>query len=209
MSIEAIYQAVLNYQKDKIADLVTGALQNGRKPVTILNEGLIAPMDEVGKRFGEGHIFVPEMLRAAQTMTAGLEVLKPFLIEDGAQSRGIVVLGTVKGDLHDVGKNLVKIMLEGGGFQVVDLGVDVPSTRFVDAVKENRAHIVGLSALLTTAMPAMKETLQKVKAENPGVFVMVGGAPVTREYAESIGADAYAADAAEASRLAKEIVVLS
>ncbi len=207
MSIEAIYQAVLDYQKDEIGGLVTGVLENGGEPVAILNEGLIAPMDEVGKRFGEGYLFIPEMLRAAQTMKAGLEVLKPLLVESETQPRGIVVLGTVKGDLHDIGKNLVKMMLEGGGFQVVDLGVDVPSAKFVEAVKENRVHIVGLSALLTTTMPAMKETLEKVKAENPAVLVMVGGAPVTREYAESIGADAYAADAAEASRHAKEMVV--
>ena len=206
MSTETLYQAVLGYKKDDIGNLVKIELEEGIEPITILNEGLIAPMDEVGKRFGEGHIFIPEMLRAAQTMTAGLEILRPLLVETGAKPRGVVVLGTVKGDLHDIGKNLVKIMLEGTGFQVIDLGVDVATEKFVTAVSENQAGIVGLSALLTTTMPAMKETIIKVKAESPEILVMVGGAPVTRAYAESIGADAYAKDAAKATMLAKQLL---
>jgi len=207
MSATTIYQAVLDYKKDSIQELVRNELENGVEPVTILNEGLIAPMDAVGKKFSGGQIFIPEMLMAAQTMTAGLEILQPLLVEADAKPRGVIALGTVKGDLHDIGKNLVKIMFEGSGFEVIDLGVDVPAEKFITAVEENNAGIVALSALLTTTMPAMQETLIKVKENNPEVLVMVGGAPVTQDYADSIGADAYAKDAAEATMMAKELVL--
>jgi 5-methyltetrahydrofolate--homocysteine methyltransferase len=197
---------VLDYKIDNISDLVKNTLKKGIDPVSILNKGLIAPMDEVGKKFSEGKIFIPEMLLAAKTMTTGLEILQPLLVKTDIKSQGVIVLGTVKGDLHDIGKNLVKIMFKGSGFEVIDLGVDVPAEKFVAAVTENNADIVALSALLTTTMPAMEETALKVKAAHPEVIVMVGGAPVSKEYADSINADAYAEDAAKATMLAKQLV---
>lgn len=201
-----VYQAVLDYKLDEISALVKDSLKKGIDPMSILNNGLIAAMDEVGRRFSKGEIFIPEMLLAAKTMTIGLERLQPLLARTDVKSQGVIVLGTVKGDLHDIGKNLVKIMFEGSGFKVIDLGVDVPPEKFVSAVAENNADIVALSALLTTTMPAMEETILKVKAVYPEVIVMIGGAPVSKEYADSINADAYAEDAAKASMLAKQLV---
>jgi len=163
-------------------------------------------MDEVGRRFSEGDLFVPEMLRAAKTMQSGLEVLKPHLIQTDSQNKGIVVFGTVQGDMHDVGKNLVTMMLGGGGFKVVDVGVDVETRKFIDAVKEHNAKVVGLSALLTTTMPAMGETLAALKEEFPDIKVMVGGAPVTQSFAGNIGADGYADDAAGAVTLTRKLM---
>lgn len=206
MPVEDIFQAVLNYDMKGIADIVEAELNAGTEIDPMLNQGLIAAMDEVGRRFSEGDLFVPEMLRAAKTMQSGLEVLKPHLIQTDSQNKGIVVIGTVQGDMHDVGKNLVTIMLEGGGFKVVDIGVDVEARKFIDAVKEHNAKVVGLSALLTTTMPAMGETLATLKEEFPNIRIMVGGAPVTQSFAGNIGADGYAEDAAGAVPLARKLM---
>jgi len=206
MAVEDIFQAVLSYDLKGVADLVGAELNAGTEIDSILNQGLIAAMDEVGRRFSEGDLFVPEMLRAAKTMQSGLEVLKPHLIQTDSQNKGIVVFGTVQGDMHDVGKNLVTMMLGGGGFKVVDVGVDVETRKFIDAVKEHNAKVVGLSALLTTTMPAMGETLAALKEEFPDIKVMVGGAPVTQSFAGNIGADGYADDAAGAVTLTRKLM---
>jgi 5-methyltetrahydrofolate--homocysteine methyltransferase len=174
----------------------------------VLNNGLLAGMGVVGERFKKNEIYVPEVLIAARAMKAGSEVLKPLLAESGVKPTGTVVLGTVKGDLHDIGKNLVGMMLEGGGFQVVDLGTDVPSEKFVEAARENNAQVIGTSALLTTTMTAMKEVVDSLSSSDLGgkVKIMIGGAPVTQAYCDEIGADGYAPDAASAADLAKTFV---
>ncbi len=206
MAIQDVYQAVLRFDKAAMAGLVQGELDAGTDITTLLNEGLIAALDEVGDRFSQGLLFIPEMLQAAQTAQQGLDVLKPHLTETNARSAGTVVIGTVKGDLHDIGKSLVKMMLKGAGFQVVDLGVDVPVERFVQAVDENQAHILALSALLTTTMPAMGDTVARFRENGRTIKVMVGGAPVTEAFAERIGADGYAGDASQAVSLARKLM---
>ncbi|UQZ88679.1 cobalamin-binding protein [Deltaproteobacteria bacterium Smac51] len=205
MAIKDVYQAVLDFEEDSIAGLIEKELAAGTNVDQLLQEGLISAMDAVGKSFSEGELFVPEMLMAAQTMKAGLEVLKPKLGAGGASSAGVIVIGTVKGDLHDIGKNLVGMMLEGGGFEVFDLGVDVEPKTFVDAVKQHNAKIVGLSALLTTTMPAMEETVGALKEAGLNVKVMIGGAPVTQAYADKIGASGYSEDAPSAVELARNL----
>ena len=188
--LEKIYQAVLDGEMSATLDEVQAALSNNFSAADILQQGLIAPMEEVGRRFEEGEYFVPEMLVAARAMKAGLEILRPLLADSGVEPYGKVVMGTVKGDLHDIGKNLVSMMLEGGGFEVVDLGTDVPPEKFVAAIQDD-VDIVGLSALLTTTMPSMASTIKAF--EEAGlrgrVKIIVGGAPVTAEYAQKIGAD--------------------
>ena len=206
MAIQDIYQAVLQFQAKDMANLVQKELDAGTEITALLNDGLIAALDEVGERFSRGDLFIPEMLHAAQIAQTGLDVLKPLLAESDTRSAGTVVIGTVKGDLHDIGKSLVKMMLKGGGFQVVDLGVDVPTEAFVQAVEENRADIVALSALLTTTMPAMQETVARFRENGFSAKVMVGGAPITEEYAEKIGADGYAGDASQAVALARRLL---
>jgi len=206
MTVQAIFQAVLDFKKDGIAEIVQTELATGTPIETILNHGLIAAMDEVGKQFSQGALFLPEMMMAAQTMKSGLEILRPILVKTDVKPRGTLVIGTVKGDLHDIGKNLVTMMLEGVGFRVLDLGVDVKTEAFLSAVKDNGADFLGLSALLTTTMPAMEETIKRIRKQNPSVKVMIGGAPVTQEYARRIGADGYSGDAAGAVALAKQWV---
>ena len=206
MAIKNVYQAVLDFEEDTIGDLINKELAAGTDVNELLQEGLIAAMDAVGKSFSEGELFVPEMLMAAQTMKAGLIILKPKLGGDGAAAAGVIVIGTVKGDLHDIGKNLVGMMLEGGGFEIHDLGVDVEPKAFVDAVKQHNATHVGLSALLTTTMPAMEETVAALKEAGLGnVKVMIGGAPVTQAYADKIGAHGYSEDAPSAVELARAL----
>lgn len=205
MAIKDVYQAVLDFEEESIAGLIEKELSAGTDVNKILQEGLIAAMDAVGKSFSEGELFVPEMLMAAQTMKAGLEILKPKLGGSGASSAGVIVIGTVKGDLHDIGKNLVGMMLEGGGFEVYDLGVDVEPKTFVESVKQHKATIVGLSALLTTTMPAMEETVGALKEAGLDVKVMIGGAPVTQAYADKIGASGYSEDAPSAVELARKL----
>jgi len=195
-----------NYEE--IPKLVQEALNANIPPSKILSNGLVAGMDVVGEKFRRDEFFMPEVLISARAMQAGMNILRPKLIETGAKLAGKIVLGTVKGDLHDIGKNLVGMLMEGAGFQVIDLGIDVPSERFVEAVKMNRPNILGLSSLLTTTMPKMKEVIESlVEAGVRGrVKVMVGGAPVTEKFAKDVGADAYAPEAASAVEKARELI---
>jgi len=206
MSIKDIYQNVIDGQAPAVESGVKAALSQGEAPDVILNQGLIAAMDEVGKRFEEGDFFVPEMLIAARAMQAGLKILKPLLTEVGVKAAGKVAIGTVKGDLHDIGKNLVAMMLEGAGFEVKDLGTDVTPQAFVQAAQEG-AQIIGMSALLTTTMSSMQGTIEAIKAAGlrDKVKVIIGGAPVTEAYAKQIGADAYAPDASSATRVVRQL----
>ncbi len=205
--LEKIYQAVLDGEMSSTLDEVQAALRNNLSAADILQQGLIAPMEEVGRRFEEGEYFVPEMLVAARAMKAGLEILRPLLADSGVEPVGKVVMGTVKGDLHDIGKNLVSMMLEGAGFEVVDLGTDVTPDKFLASIQDD-VDIVGLSALLTTTMPSMASTINAI--EEAGlrgrVKVIIGGAPVTAEYAQKIGADGFAADAGQTVTLAKTLI---
>jgi 5-methyltetrahydrofolate--homocysteine methyltransferase len=206
MSIQDVYQAVVDFDDDAIVELVEKEIKAGTPVKKILDEGLIAAMDYVGKLFSEGELFVPEMLMAATAMKAGLNIIKPQLAKAGGSTIGVVVIGTVKGDLHDIGKNLVGMMLEGGGFEVYDLGSDVEPAKFVAAAKEKKANIVGLSALLTTTMPYMEETVNALKEAGLNAKVIIGGAPVTAAYAEKIGAAGYSDDAPGAVELARNLV---
>lgn len=206
MAIQDISRAIMEFDMEGVKQAVEAELKGGTDIGTILNDGLIGAMDEVGRRFSEGELFVPEMLMAAQAMKGGLEILKPHLTGTSSKSKGTVVIGTVKGDLHDIGKNLVTMMLEGAGFNVVDLGVDVPAEKFIQAASQNSANVVALSALLTTTMPAMQSTISAIKESGLPVKTMVGGAPVTDTFASQIGADGYGADAAGAVVLARNLM---
>jgi 5-methyltetrahydrofolate--homocysteine methyltransferase len=205
--LDAIYNAVLDYEEETVARLVKAELGAGTDIQIVLNDTLIVAMDEVGELFGEGHLFVPEMLMAAKAMKAGLGVLRPLMVESDVEPVGTVVVGTVAGDLHDIGKNLVAMMLEGAGFKVIDVGVDVTPETFVDEAREHHADIVGLSALLTTTIPSMKRTIEAFRSAGFNGRLMVGGAPVTREFAHTIGADGYANDAPGAVELARRFVL--
>jgi 5-methyltetrahydrofolate--homocysteine methyltransferase len=207
--ISEIFEAILEGQQKKAVEKVTQALDENVDPSVILNEGMVKAMAEVGRLFEEGEYFVPEMLIAARAMQNGLAVLKPHLIQADIKSSGKIVAGTVKGDLHDIGKNLVAMMLEGAAFEIVDLGSDVSPEKFVEAVRSSGADIVAMSALLTTTMPNMKTTIEALEAAGlrDKVKVIVGGAPLTPEYAKQIGADGYAADASRAVALAKSLLV--
>jgi 5-methyltetrahydrofolate--homocysteine methyltransferase len=199
----------LYHGEDKlVAQLVQEALDAAVPAGQILSDGLIAGMDEVGRDFKAGELFVPEVLIAARAMHAGMNVLRPLLTESDTPTAGVYVIGTVKGDLHDIGKNLVRMMLEGAGFQTVDLGTDVEAQAFVDAVREHKPHLLGMSALLTTTMTQMKATVEALEEAGlrDSVKIMIGGAPVTAAFAEGIGADAYAPDAASAVDVARELV---
>ncbi len=193
---------------EKVRELTNQAIADGLSPQQILSEGLIAGMDVVGMKFKEGELFLPEVLSVARAMHAGLDALRPKLAETGAKMVGKIVLGTVKGDLHDIGKNLVSMMLEGAGFEVIDLGIDVSPEKFVEAAQEDDVDIVGLSALLSTTMPKMRETINALhEAGLSGrIKTMVGGAPVTRKYAEEIGADGYGDNAAAAVDTARRLM---
>jgi 5-methyltetrahydrofolate--homocysteine methyltransferase len=205
---DRIKETVLKGKVGEIADLVRGALDEGVPPQEIIDQGLIVGMDEVGVRFKNDEMFIPEVLVSAKTMHTGMEVLRPLLESKGLKSAGKVVLGTVKGDLHDIGKNLVRMMLQGAGFEVVDLGVDQSAESFVEAVRSKGAQVVAMSALLTTTMTEMAGVIEALKQAwlRDQVKVMVGGAPVSQEFAESIGADGYAPDAATAVEKLKELV---
>jgi 5-methyltetrahydrofolate--homocysteine methyltransferase len=208
--IDEIRQAVIDGQAKIVTTKVTQALDEGTAPDVILNEGLIVAMRTVGQLFEKGECFVPEMLIAARAMSAALQVLKPHLVEQGVKPIGRVAIGTVKGDLHDIGKNLVGMMLEGSGFEVVDLGVDVPPEKFIEAIR-NGALVVAMSALLTTTMTGMKSTIEAIKNAGlrNGIKIIVGGAPVTQAYAEEIGADGYSPDASSAVRKVRELIGVS
>ena len=205
--IENVKQAILTGKLKKIEGIVQETLDEGVSAGDILN-AMIATMDGVGDKFQRNEIFVPEMLVAALTMKKGVAVLKPLLAGGETQSYGKYIIGTVEGDLHDIGKNLVALMVESAGFEVIDLGVDVPAAKFVEAIKENPdCKVVGISALLTTTMQAMKDTVAAIDAAgiHPQVKIMVGGAPITPEFAAEIGADAYTPDAGSAATKAKEL----
>jgi len=206
MAIHDIFQAVMNFDEEKVKVLVQAEIDSRADVEAILNEGLIGAMDEVGKRFSSGELFVPEMLMAAQAMKAGLAILKPLLASGTAEAKGVIIIGTVKGDLHDIGKNLVSMMLEGAGFHVVDLGVDVDPGKFVQAAQQHKADVVALSALLTTTMPAMLATVNAVREAGLATKAIVGGAPVTQAFADQIGADGYSSDAPGAVELARRLV---
>ena len=192
--LKALYEETMVGNAPKVLELTNQGIADGMTPDSILFEALIPSLEEVGARFERGDFFVPEMLIAGRAMAGALNVLRPLLADTGAETVGTFLMGTVKGDVHDIGKNLVNIMLEGAGFQVIDLGVQVPPEKFVEAVKEHKPDIVGMSAFLTTTMPMFN------------VIVMVGGAPVTQEYADAVGADGYASDASTAVRKAKELI---
>jgi len=206
--LQAITQALIAGDGDQVTSLVQKALNEGADPKEVLDEGLIKGMDTVGDRMQEGDMFIPEVLMSAKAMAAAVTILKPLLADEDASGAGKVVIGTVKGDLHDIGKNLVSMMLESAGFQITDLGTDVSPEQFVQAVQAQNAHIIGLSALLTTTMPMMKKTIDALVGSGlrDRVKVIIGGAPVNQKYADEIGADGYAADAGSASKLAKQLV---
>jgi len=197
--LEALAEALIKGDRDTVTSLTTQALDEGVGPKDILEQGLIAGMAVVGKRFKANEVYVPEVLIAARAMHAGMDILQPKLIEAGVKPVGTVVLGTVKGDLHDIGKNLVGMMLTGAGLKVVDIGTDAPAEKFVEAVKAEGAAVCAMSALLTTTMPQMTEVINAIKADGVAVKTIIGGAPVTQSFADEIGADAYAADAASAA----------
>jgi 5-methyltetrahydrofolate--homocysteine methyltransferase len=209
--MSAIYErlstAVLEGNEERLPKLVQKGLDEGLAPKDILDNGLIVGMNEVGARFKRGDMFVPEVLMSAKSMQAGLSVLRPHLAASGAQLIGTIVIGTVKGDLHDIGKNLVGMMCEGAGFEVIDLGFNVPPEKFVQAIKEHQPNVVGMSALLTTTMRAMGHTIKAIEEAGlrDNVKIMVGGAPVDAEFAERIGADGYGSNAPSAADLAKRL----
>ncbi len=186
----------------KVKELVQQAIDEGISPKQILEEGLLSGMSVIGEKFKNNEVFVPEVLIAARAMNAGISILQPHLVSEGVESKGKVVIGTVKGDLHDIGKNLVKMMMEGKGLEVIDLGVDVSPEQFVEAAKEHDADIIACSALLTTTMSEMKNVVDKVRGEGMRQKIMIGGAPVTQNYCDSIGADSYTPDAASAADVA-------
>ena len=206
--IQSLYDETLIGNAPEVRDLVNQGLADGLDPERMLYDGLIPSLEEVGARFERGDYFVPEMLIAARAMQGALDILRPLLAETGAQQVGTFVMGTVKGDVHDIGKNLVNIMLEGAGFTVHDLGVNVAPEKFIEAIQEHKPDIVGFSAFLTTTMPMFKANINALEKAGmrDDVIVMVGGAPVTQQYADAVGADGFAADASSAVRLAKDLI---
>ena len=207
--IDEVFSAIETGKAKIIAEVVQSAIDAGEDPMEILNRGMVSAMSVIGERFSRGEAFVPEMLISARTMKKGVEVLKPHLAKDAVNSLGTAIIGTVQGDMHDIGKNLVAMMIESAGFEVVDLEVDVPLERFVEAIStHSNVRIVALSTLLTTTMPAMKRIVEGLnQLENRDSFrIMVGGAPITEAFARQIGADGYSADAAAAAVLAKSLV---
>jgi 5-methyltetrahydrofolate--homocysteine methyltransferase len=206
MSLDEIYDAVLDYDDEGIHDLVRQELGAETPPKVILEEALIEALDEVGRCFSEGTIFVPEMLMAAETMKVGLDVLRPLFLGDKSTIIGTAVIGSVKGDMHDIGKNLVAMMLEGASFNVVDLGVNVETEAFLGAAVEHNADLILMSALLTTTMRAMETSVRAIKEERPDIKVIIGGAPVNQEFADAIGANGYSDDAPGAINLARTLV---
>jgi methylmalonyl-CoA mutase cobalamin-binding domain/chain len=206
--LKTLYDETLLGNRPRVLELTQQGLELGMAPETLLFEALIPSLEEVGARFERGDFFVPEMLIAGKAMSGALDILRPLLADTGAETVGTFVMGTVKGDVHDIGKNLVNIMLEGAGFQVIDLGVQVAPEKFVKAVEEHQPDIVGFSAFLTTTMPMFKANINALEKAGlrDKVIVMVGGAPVTQEYADAVGADGYAADASTAVRRAKDLI---
>jgi len=207
-TLQDLAQSIIAGNLEQVKSQVNSLISSGTDPLTIINDGLIAGMNVVGARFKAGDMFVPEVLMCAKSMSAGLELVKPLIADKKVESQGKILLGTVKGDLHDIGKNLVAMMMESGGLEVINLGIDIAPEKFVAAVREHQPQIVAMSALLTTTMPYMKDTIEMLEEEGlrDQVKVIVGGAPVTQEFANSIGADGYAPDAASATDLCKELL---
>lgn len=201
-------QSVINGEKELVKELVKSLIAAGNSPLEIVNEGLIEGMNVVGFRFKSGEMYVPEVLMSAKSMSGGLEIVRPLIAETDQKSQGKILLGTVKGDLHDIGKNLVGMLIESGGLEVINMGVDVAPEDFIDAIFEHEPDIVALSALLTTTMPVMRDFIELLEEENirDKVKVIIGGAPCSREFADSIGADGYAPDAGSAVALCKQIL---
>ena len=207
-TLSTIFEGIIAGDGAAVQQNVKAALDEAQEPTVVLNEGMIAAMREVGRRFEEGDFFVPEMLLSARAMQAGMAVLKPSLQQSNVQSAGKVVIGTVKGDLHDIGKNLVALMLEGAGFEIRDMGIDVAAEDFIDALRSEDADILALSALLTTTLPSMKQTIEAVKEAGlrERVKILIGGAPVNDDYAKQIGADGYSPDASRAVAVAESLM---
>ncbi|RLE14974.1 cobalamin-binding protein [Candidatus Aerophobetes bacterium] len=208
VDLKEIAENLIQGKADKVKELTQRSVDEGQDVSKILNEGLLAGMSVVGDKFKKNEFYVPEVLIAARAMKAGMEIIRPLLTKKGVKGAGKIILGTVRGDLHDIGKNLVGMMLEGAGFEITDLGVDVSPEKFVEAAREKGADIIGLSALLTTTMPGMKDVIEAIKSSDlkGKLKVMIGGAPVTQDYADEIGADGYAPDAASAVDKAKQLI---
>jgi 5-methyltetrahydrofolate--homocysteine methyltransferase len=204
--LKALADAVINGDQNTALEITKAALEEGTAAKDVLDNGLIAGMDIVGARFKKSEIYIPEVLIAARAMKMAMKILEPELVKAGVEPVGKLLIGTVQGDLHDIGKNLVAMMLKGAGFEVIDLGVDVGPEKFIEQVKAANAQVIGMSALLTTTMPGMEKTIKALKDAGIAVKVMIGGAPVTQDYADRIGADGYAPDAASAVDLAKSLV---
>jgi len=200
--------AIIAGDNVKSKEITQKLVDSGVSSSEILNEGLVPGMEVVGRQFKANEMYIPEVLIAARAMHAAMDIIKPMLSESGAKMKGTVIIGTVQGDLHDIGKNLVGMMLEGGGFSIIDLGVDIPAEKYVEEAKKSGAKLIGLSALLTTTMPVMKDVIAILKTDSAtaDVKVMVGGAPLTQEYADSIGANGYAPDASSAVDLAAKLL---
>ena len=208
VDLQEIADGLIKGQAQVVSDLVKKAVEEGVGPEEILTKGLIAGMSIIGARFKKNEVYVPEVLIAARAMHAGMKILEPLLAEAGVKPLGKIAVGTVKGDLHDIGKNLIAMMFKGGGFQVEDLGVDCDAQKFIDAAKGG-AQIIAMSALLTTTMPGMKDVIDALKSTGVDVKTMIGGAPITQGYADEIKADGYAPDAASAVDVAKELLAIS
>jgi 5-methyltetrahydrofolate--homocysteine methyltransferase len=204
--LKALEDAVIKGDQNTAAQITKAALDEGISAESILNKGLIAAMDVVGDRFSKNEIYIPEVLIAARAMKSAMEILEPELVKAGVEPIGKFLIGTVQGDLHDIGKNLVAMMLKGAGFEVIDLGIDVAAEKFVEQAKATQVQLIGMSTLLTTTMPAMEKTIKAIRNAGISAKVMVGGAPVTQDYADKIGADGYAPDAAMAVHAAKKLV---
>ena len=203
--LKALAEAVIKGDQSTAVEITKMAIDEGMNPKTILDEGLIAPMDVIGDRFSRNEIYIPEMLIAARAMKSATEILEPELVKAGVEPVGRFMIGTVKGDLHDIGKNLVAMMMKGAGFEVIDLGIDVSPEKFVEQAKATAVPLIGISALLTTTMPGMEKAIQTLRDAGVSAKIMVGGAPVTQSYADKIGADGYSPDAAMAVNLAKSL----
>jgi len=204
--LKALADAVIKGDQNTAVEITKAALAEGTPAKSVLDEGLIAGMDIIGARFKKNEVYIPEVLIAARAMKMAMEILEPELAKAGVKPVGKFLIGTVQGDLHDIGKNLVAMMLKGAGFEVIDLGVDVEPEKFVEQVKAADVNIVGMSALLTTTMPGMEKTLKALRDADVSAKIIIGGAPVTQDYADKIGADGYAADAASAVDVAKSLV---
>jgi 5-methyltetrahydrofolate--homocysteine methyltransferase len=205
-TLEKIKEQVIAGSVKNVKEYTDIAVAEGLDVSTILNDGLIAGMNVIGALFKINEVYVPEVLMAARAMHTGLAIIKPLIVSAGIKEKGVVAIGTVKGDMHDIGKNLVIMMLEGAGYKVIDLGIDTPAEKFLQAVEEQHPQVVGLSALLTTTMPQMQGTVEKLKEFGNRIKIVVGGAPITAKFARDIGADGYAADAASAVDMVSELI---